>query len=113
MRASTALLAMLVPVVGAGGWLTGRTAGEMWRASARPSGEEEEPATGASRSPIDLVVEYEPPVDEIDVAAEPPRARSEPEVLELVPIQPRPTVMQRLLALQERIEQSGRAARPR
>jgi hypothetical protein len=108
MRAGTALLVTLIPLVGVGGWLAGHTAGERWQASALPSGAEEK-LDGWSPAPrIDLVVEYEPPVDGREVATRASPPQTHPAVPELapLPVEANPTVMQRLLTLYEKIERS-------
>jgi hypothetical protein len=108
MRSATALLATLIPLAGVGGWLAGHTAGERWRAPATVSGAEEEPGSDRVRPQIDLVVEYEPPVDGRVVAprALPPPTRHAAPELEPEPVEADPTVMQRLLTLYERIGQA-------
>jgi len=108
MRSATALLATLIPLAGVGGWLTGHTAGERWRAPATVSGAEEEPGSNRARPQVDLVVEYEPPVDRSVVA---PRALPSPTRHAAPEFEPEPveadlTVMQRLLTLHERIGQA-------
>ena len=108
MRSATALLATLIPLAGVGGWLVGHTAGERWRASALPSGAEEELESGSPGPRIDLVVEYSPPVDGRDIATRALPARTHPAGPGLAPVsvEADPTVMQRLLTLYEKI---GRA----
>jgi hypothetical protein len=108
MRSATALLATLIPLAGVGGWLAGHAAGERWRASALPPGAEAERGSGSPAPRIDLVVEYEPPVEGRDVAPRASPAQTHPAVPELapLPVEPNPTVMQRLLTLYEKIERS-------
>jgi hypothetical protein len=108
MRWATALLATSIPLAGVGGWLAGHTAGERWLASAPVSDAEEELESDRARPRIDLVVEYEPPVDGHGVAtsALPPPTRPAAPGLEPEPIEADATVMQRLLTLHERIGQA-------
>jgi hypothetical protein len=110
MRSATALLVTLIPLAGVAGWLVGHTAGEPWRGSPLRPGGEEELESRSPRPRIDLVVEYEPPVDERSAATGASPARTHlagPELATApVPVEVDPTLMQRLLTLYEKL---GRA----